>query len=139
MAGRAALQLVMNVNAAGMKSPEIQHYGQAMENIERLLQMVTSSIVPCHVIVNTHVTTIEGDPRLFPEALGSKLSPKIGRYFDNVVSIRLTGGKRQFETVKAGMLPLKTAVPLPENLPIDNGWVTIFEKITGKKIAEIGR
>lgn len=138
MAGRASLQMVMQANAAGLKSPEIQHYGTAMENIEKWIQMITSSAVPCHVIVNTHVTNIEGDARLYPDALGSKLPPKVGRYFDNVVAIRLTGGKRVFLTQKDGLLPLKTAVPLPESIPIDEGWKVIFEKVTGKTIDKIG-
>ena len=137
MAGRASLWLVMQLNGAGFKQPEIQHYGTAMENVERLVQMLTSTLVPCHVIINTHVTGIEGDPRLYPEALGSKLSPKIGRYFDNVVAIRLTQGERKFLTVKDGLLALKTATALPETLPITDGWVKIFEGLTGKKVEEI--
>lgn len=137
MAGRASLQMVMQANAAGLKSPEIQHYGTAMENIERWLQMLTSSHIRCHVIVNTHQTTIEGSAKLYPEALGSKLSPKIGRYFDNVVAINASGGKREFRTNKDGMLPCKAAVPLKDTYPIESGWREIFEAITGKKVEEL--
>lgn len=137
MAGRAALQLVMQVNGKGMASPEIQHYGIGMENIEKWLQMMTSSAVNCHVIINTHVTNVEGSPKLYPEALGSKLSPKIGRYFDNVVSISIKAGERIFKTDKDGLLPLKTAVPLKPEYPIATGWKDIFEALTGKKISEI--
>jgi hypothetical protein len=135
--GRSALWLVMQLNAAGFKQPEIQHYGTAMENVERMVQMVTSELAPCHVIVNTHVTSVEGDSRLYPEALGSKLPPKIGRYFDNVVAINLTQGQRVFQTKKAGLLPLKSAVPLPETLPIGDGWIKIMETLTGKTIDQI--
>lgn len=138
MASRASLQMVMQANAAGMKNPEIQHYGVAMENIERWIQMMTASAVKCHVIINTHVTSVEGDTRLYPDALGSKLPPKIGRYLDNVVAIRLVAGTRKFLTVKDGLLALKSAVPLPESLPIETGWKDIFEAVTGKKITEIG-
>lgn len=137
MCGRSSLFLVMKVNAAQFKNPEIQHYGVAMENIERMVQMITSSSIPCHVIVNTHVTSSEGDPRLYPESLGSKLNPKIGKYFDNMVAIRLSQGARKFQTVKDGLLSLKTAAKLPETLPIETGWVQIFEGLTGKKVEEI--
>lgn len=137
-AGRCALQLVMDVNAAGFKNPEIQHYGLAMENMEKWLSALTSDITPCHVIINTHVTGVDGDTRLYPDALGSKLPPKIGKYFDNLISLRLVQGARKFLTVKDGLLALKTAVPLPEQIPIEDGWKVIFEKITGKKIEEIG-
>lgn len=137
MAGRASLQMVLYANAKGMSAPEIQHYGLAMENIEKWIQMMTSSSIGCHVIINTHQTTIEGSAKLYPEALGSKLSPKIGRYFDNVVAINASGGKRVFKTTKDGMLPLKTAVPLKEDYPIDTGWKDIFEGLLGKKISEL--
>lgn len=137
MAGRASLQMVMNANAAGMKQPEIQHYGTAMENIERLVQSLMSSITNCHVIINTHVTGIEGDPRLYPDALGSKLPPKIGKYLDNLIGLRLVGGQRKFLTQKDGLLALKSATVLPESIPIETGWTTIFEKLTGKTIKEL--
>lgn len=135
--GRSALWLVMQMNAAQFKNPEIQHYGTAMENVERMLAMVMSDMVPCHVIINTHVTSVDGDARLYPEALGSKLPPKVGRYFDNVVAINLFQGNRVFQTKKAGMLPLKSAVPLPDTIPIGEGWIKIFEASTGKKVEDI--
>lgn len=134
MAGRTSLQMVMQANAAGFKSPEIQHYGTAMDNIEKWVQILMSSDVKCHVIINTHVTGVDGDARLYPDALGSKLPPKIGKYVDNLYGLRLTGGKRMFLTQKDGLLALKSAVPLPEQIPIEQGWLTVFEAITGKKI-----
>jgi hypothetical protein len=137
MCGRASLQMVMVANAAGLKNPEIQHYGTAMENVEKLVMSLMASTTPCHVIINTHITSVEGDARLYPDALGSKLPPKIGKYMDNIVGLRLAGGQRKFLTQKDGLLALKTAVPMAENLPIDTGWVHIFEAITGKKIAEL--
>lgn len=130
--GRASLQMVMQANGAGMKAPEIQHYGIAMDNIEKLLMMLTSSMVRCHVIINTHITSIEGTAKLYPEALGSKLSPKVARYFDNMFSLSITGGKRTFKTEKDGLLALKAGVPLKEIYPIETGWVDIFKAITGK-------
>lgn len=139
MAGRASLQMVMMANAAGSKNPELQHYGVAMENLEKWAQMLSASSVHCHVILNTHITTSEGSAKLYPEALGSKLGPKLGRYFDNLVSISQTAGKRVFKTDKDGLLALKTAVPVPDNIPIEVGWKTLFEAITGKKIEELGK
>lgn len=139
MMGRASLQMVLVANAAGLKSPEIQHYGTAMENIEKVVNIWMSSATPCHVIINTHITGVDGDARLYPDALGSKLPPKIGKYTDNILGLRLVGGQRKFLTQKDGLLALKTAVPMPEQLPIEDGWKTIFELITGKKIEEIGK
>jgi hypothetical protein len=135
--GRCSLQMVMQANGKGMSHPEIQHYGTAMENIEKLVQQLTSSITQCHVIINTHITSVEGDARLYPDALGSKLPPKISKYFDNVVGLRLIGGQRKFLTSKDGLLALKTSTPLDEQIPIADGWRAIFEGITGKKLAEL--
>lgn len=137
MAGRTCLQMVMVANAKGLGHPEIQHYGTAMENLEKWVGILSSSVVKCHVILNTHITNVEGTAKLYPEALGSKLGPKLGRYFDNMVSISVSAGKRVFRTDKDGLLALKTAVPLPETLPIETGWKDIFEKLTGKKIGEL--
>lgn len=133
MAGRTSLQMVMEANAAGFKSPEIQHYGTAMDNIEKWVQILMSSAVKCHVIINTHITGVEGDARLYPDALGSKLPPKIGKYVDNLFGLRKKGGEAKFLTKMDGLLALKSSVPLDEAIPIEKGWLTIFEKITGKK------
>lgn len=137
MAGRVCLQMVMFANGKGLSNPEIQHYGLAMDNLEKWVGMLTSSETKCHVILNTHITGIEGSPKLYPEALGSKLGPKLGRYFDNMVGLSVSAGKRQFKTERDGLLALKTATKLPETLPIETGWVDIFKAITGKQTAEI--
>jgi hypothetical protein len=139
MAGRSALLLVMQANAAQFKKPEIQHYGDAMESIEKWVQSMMSSYVPCHVIINTHVTGVDGDARLYPDALGSKLPPKIGKYVDNIIGLRIVAGERKFLTQKDGLLALKTSIPLPESIPIADGWKVIFEGVTRKKLNEIGR
>lgn len=137
MAGRMCLQMVMFANAKGMGHPEIQHYGLAMENLEKWVGILTSSVVNCHVILNTHITNVEGTAKLYPEALGSKLGPKLGRYFDNMFSLSVVANKRVFKTDKDGLLALKAAKPLKETYPIETGWVDIFEALTGKKIGDI--
>lgn len=137
MAGRASLQMVMQANGAAMKSPELQHYGTAMENIEKLLAQLTSPSVPCHLIVNTHLVGMEGTAKLYPDALGSKLGPKIGRYFDNMLTVSVTAGARTYKTVKDGMFACKTAKAISETYPIETGMLSIFEALTGKKAAEI--
>ena len=136
-AGRSSLLMVMQANAAAMKAPEIQHYGTAMENIERLLGQITGGGMPCHCIVNTHLTMTNGSSRPLPSALGDKLPGKVGRYFNTVVSLSVTGGQRTFKTKVDGLFACKTEVPLPETLPIDTGWKTIFEALTDKKLEDL--
>ncbi len=132
LAGKASLQMVMAANGKGFSQPEIQHYGTAMDNIEKLLDILTSDAVKCHVIVNTHTATPEGQTIPLPEALGSKLSPKVGKFFDNMFSTSLTAGKRTIKTKKDGLIACKSAIPLDEAYPIEDGLLSIFKKLTGK-------
>jgi hypothetical protein len=133
LAGKASLQMVMQLNGKGFSQPELQHYGTAMDNIEKLLDIITSDAVGCHVIVNTHTATAEGSPIPVPEALGSKLGPKVGKFFDNMLSVSLTSGARTIKTVKDGLIVCKTAKPLKETYPLETGLADIFRDLTGKK------
>jgi hypothetical protein len=130
--GKASLRMVMQANAAGFKAPEIQHYGTAMDNLSKYLDIITSDALHCHVIVNTHITTTEGDPRPYPAALGSKLPPDVPKFFDNMVGLSISGGVRKFKTNKDGLLMLKTAAQCKDEYPIETGFLDIFRAITGK-------
>jgi hypothetical protein len=129
MMGRSALYLVMALNGASMKSPEIQHYGTAMENLEKFIGQITSEEAPCNVVINTHITNIEGTTRLYPDALGSKLAPKIGRYFDNMITLTQVGGKRVYKTKQDGAFNCKTAIPLSDQYPIETGLADILKAL----------
>lgn len=129
--GRSCLLMVMQINGAIAKNPEIQHYGQAMENLERFLAQVTSPAVKCHVIVNTHLYRSDDSPMLYPEALGSRLGPKVARYFDNFFSISATGTKRTIKTEADGLLMLKCAKKLSAQYQISDGYAQIFRELTG--------
>lgn len=135
--GKACMNMVLAANNAGGSAPEIQHYGTAMDNIEKMIAMVAGKQVPCHLIINSHVDLREGTGgglmKAYPDALGSKLNPKIGRYFDNLIGVSLKNGKRAYKTSKDGMLACKTAVRMPDELPIETGMAEIFEYLLGKK------
>lgn len=137
--GRASFNMVLQANNVlgqmGTKGgPEIAHYGAAMENIEKLLGNLTNpDLVPCHLVVLTHVTTQEADGSIvkaFPEALGTKLNPKVGRYFNNMISLSLTGGEKSFKTKKDGLLACKTSRPLQDKYKIEDGMAKIFAELT---------
>lgn len=137
---RACMLMVMAINGAVAKNPEIQHYGQAMDNIIKLLEQTTSARVPCHVIFNTHITKEEGSPKLYPETIGSKNNSKIASHFDNFFSLSVNPatGKRTFKTKRDGLLALKSAKPLADEYDISDGWTRIFKELTGvKDIAEL--
>lgn len=133
-ASRSSLMMVLLANGHVMKQPEIQHYGTAMDNVEKLLDYLTSDDIKCHVIVNTHLApAAEGGLKMYPEAVGSKLGPKIAKPFDNMVSLSIVGANRVFKTERDGMLALKTAKKLNPQYPIETGWADIFRDLMGKK------
>jgi len=133
-AGKSSLAMVMYANGFTMKAPEIQHYGTAMDNLEKLLDYLTSDEIQCHVIVNTHIApSAEGSLKMYPEALGSKLGPKVAKPFDNMLSLSISGRSRSFKTQSDGLLALKTSRPIQATYPIETGWVSIFQDLLGTK------
>lgn len=125
--GAAALRYVLRMNGRSGQHPQIQDWGQAMEMQEGMLQLLYSDDVKCNVIVNAHLTYIgdESDARGYPAALGSKLPPKIGRYFNNLVMLRTRGSgqsqKRFIRTVSEGRVELKNEAPqtVPAEIPLE--------------------
>jgi hypothetical protein len=137
MMSRSCLFMVMALNGAGMKNPELQHYGQAMENIERMLAQLTSAAVGCNVLIHTHLYHSEDGMNIYAESLGSKLGPKVPRYFDNFFTISLTAGQRKFKTKKDGLLACKSAIPLDETYPIETGYAQIFAALLGRSVDKL--
>lgn len=135
--GRASLNMVLQANGQLMKPPELQHWGMAMDNIEKVLGNLTNpKMVPCHVIVLTHVTAQEqeggGLVKLYPEALGTKLNPKVGRYFNNLLSLSITAGEKTYKTQKDGMLACKTSRPVKDKYPLATGMADLFSDLLKK-------
>lgn len=124
--GRAALAMVMQLDGKGMGHPEIQHYGVAMDNLEKFVGIITSDAIRCNVILNTHMMNVEGTTKIYPEALGAKLGPKIGRYFDNMITIGRSGGRLQYKTKSDGSFNCKTSIPLADTYPLESGLRDIF-------------
>lgn len=139
---RACFNMVLQANNAlgpqGTKGgPEIGHWGAAMENIEKFLGQITNpTLVPCHLIVLTHITYQEregeGLVKAFPEALGSKLNPKIARYFNNMISLSVTGGERSYKTKRDGLITCKTSRAIQDKYKIESGLADIFRDLLPK-------
>lgn len=135
--GRSSLNMVLAANGFLSKNPEIQHWGTAMDNIEKVLGNLTNpALVPCHLVMLTHVTAQEqeggGVIKLYPEALGTKLNPKVGRYFNNLISLSMVGGERSYKTKKDGMLACKTSRPLKDKYAIETGMADMFADLLKK-------
>jgi hypothetical protein len=138
----AAFNMVLQangvVNPSGQRGgPEQSHYGAAMESIERALDWLTNpDLVPCHVIVNAHWTYQDADNGLmkaYPETVGNKLSPKVGRKFNSLFSVSITAGQRSIKVRKDGMIACKSAKPLSkEQYPVETGMADIFKEMVGE-------
>jgi hypothetical protein len=103
-------------------------WGEAMRIQEDTIASLCSEQIKCNVIIIAHLVpgrdeNLEGavmaSGRWFPSALGSKLPPKIPRYFNSVLQIEKSGTgqnvKRVLKTVATSMADLKN--PAPSRVP----------------------
>lgn len=121
-----------------------QDWGAAMDQVEKALALLTSPACNCNVVVNTHVNWVEseggGAIRGLPMALGQKLSPKVGTYFDNVLLVKTMGSgetrKRTLVLGGEGLIEGKAATLLKKPLEIkpgkdDTALVDFFKLVKG--------
>ena len=143
--GDAALRIVLARNGRSGETPYHTDYGEAMEMQERVLQLLYSDEIKCHVIVTAHFRFLEDDtasqafdekgnllpkPQMaYPSALGKKLPPKIGRYFNTMLVTKTIGNRRVISSMPEANVMVKSPVPLPPQLPIATGLLTVFEAL----------
>lgn len=134
--GKAALRYVLAMNNRSDQAPHQADWGTAMKKVEEVLSLLYSDSVPCNVIITSHVTFIgeEGTPlRGYPSALGQKLPPTVGRYFNTILATKCVGSgansRRTIRTASEGFVELKHPFPgkVPLELPLDTGLATFFE------------
>ncbi len=133
---KAAMNYVLMLASRQSIGPRIQDWGEAMNIVEATLAALYDPSVRCNVIVNTHVEyqkdEATGALRGLPLAIGNKLTPKIPRYFNTVVSFRTKGAGASATRVMSlkpfGLLELKTPLKEPpEELPIASAWADFFK------------
>lgn len=134
--GKAAFRYVLAMNGRSAEQPHQADWGMAMKKIEDCLALLYSAAVPCNVIVTSHITFIgeeNGPQRGYPSALGQKLPPVIGRYFNTILLTKSIGqgtnARRIIRTSSEGLVELKHPFPgkVPVELPLDSGLATFFE------------
>jgi len=127
--GESALRgaLVFN-NKKPTDQPTQPEWGTAARGVQYIIQYITGSEVPCNVVVTTHMQYMEGDlgvSKAYPTSVGSKLSTKIGRYFNCVCRIDTRasskGVERTLRTVSDHKMDLKVTAPklLDANYELD--------------------
>ncbi len=112
-------------------------YGNAQDDVEKFIAMLTSDTYKVNVIVIAHVTYQEqpdGTTKGFPQGVGQKLSPKIPQYFSSVVLFTNKGGKRTMQTNSSPMMDLANPAPfrVQPSYPIETGLADFFEALRPK-------
>ena len=157
-AGYAAFAYVQQINNhLGQTSGNSwrRDIGGAQEHLESMLRLLYSSAVKCHVIVITHINYLNeswqeseggtrtrvvsssadgifGSDRAYPSSIGRALGPKFGRYFNNVVEMRIEGTganvRRVIHTTPQGAVNVKTSSPfsLRRTYDVSTGLAEIF-------------
>jgi hypothetical protein len=106
-------------------------YGNAQDDVEKLIGMLTSPGFGVNVIVIAHVTYQEqpdGSIKGFPQGVGQKLSPKIPQYFSSVALMTNKHGKRTIQTASTALMDLANPAPflVQPSYPIETGLADFF-------------
>ena len=118
--GDAALRNAQGIAGRLGQRPQIQDYGAAVDTVETTIEMLYNPAVKCHVIVTAHLVPMNDQTsgnviKLLPSAIGNKLPPKIGRYFNNVVLVEKSGSgnavQRRLHTTALHNTDLKVSKP----------------------------
>ena len=119
--------------------PSQPDWGDAMGLQENFLAMLMG--LPCNVIVNSHVTFLtpdgESSQQGFPSALGNKLPPKVGSYFNTILYFTKEGvganKKRIISTKQSSLVDTKTPAPgkVAEKYDLSDGLAKYFAALLG--------
>ena len=106
-------------------------YGNAQDDVEKLLGMLTGPSFATNVIVICHgiyMDLPDGTKKIFPQGVGQKLSPKIPQYFPNYIRYDNKAGKRTIQLESDNLIHLANARPneMPKTLPIETGLADFF-------------
>jgi hypothetical protein len=135
------MQNILFLAGKAGKKPEIQHYGDGVDTLERVLEMLYNPAVKCNVVVTAHLVPLtdeasSGGRKMFPSGIGTKRLPKIPRYFNDMVLLRKTGEgatvKREIITTATHNADLKVSRPssIPAVMPPDLGALFTMLKAT---------
>lgn len=130
--GNMIMNYVLQLAGRVGQKPQLQDFGAAVDSQEAIIETLYNPAVKCNVIVTAHIQRQEDGAagnvmKGFPSAIGKKLPPKIGRYFNSMVQIKKTGFganvKREIYTTATTDIDLKVAKPslIPPVLPPDLG------------------
>ena len=120
--GNSILRGVLSMVGRPGGPPQIQDWGEAMRQQEAVIEQLYAEAVKCNVIVTAHII-LGDDPnnpsaqKGYPSALGNKLPPKIGSYFNTILQCEKLPGIgnaapiRQIRTQASHNMELKNSKP----------------------------
>lgn len=132
--GLSSLSVMAMDLVVGAKPTKAQgEWGVAMDNLERLIQKLSFD-TRCWFILLAHiereVDEVNGGVKLMTSTIGRKLSPKIPRFFHEVILTRQLGTDYQWSTadpqvdLKHKFLPLSDKLP-PSMKPLVEAWLKL--------------
>ena len=165
MQGQAILRLIRHDDQTPpSQNTHPSQWGKGQDRQEGVLEQLFDPSIRCHIIVLAHIAFIGGEdsfssmkpkeesiiakpqitpaPRVekgYPSALGKKLPPRIGRFFNTLLLAKTNTvtGRRELCTIPEQAIDVKCPVKLPSPLPIETGLLTVFEALVGP-IGEVG-
>lgn len=118
LSGLSTMSMNLAVGAKPTKSPG--DWGIAMDNLERFITKICTDL-HCHMVLSAHISMekdeISGGIILMAQSLGNKLSPKLPRYFDEVVHATKVGDKFAWSTASRNVSTKNRWLALGDNLP----------------------
>lgn len=142
--GQACMNYALALNGRLGQRPTMADWGDAIRMQENTLSALYADSIKCNVVITAHLAfqeemTSGGLQKGYPSALGSKLPPKVGRYFNSMLLVEsapapaapagltpIPGAAapprmiRQLRTRSTTRIELKAPSPnIPETIPID--------------------
>lgn len=112
--------MAMNLIAGSKPVKSPGDYGCAMDNLERLIQKLTTDLA-CHVVLTAHLEResdeLTGGSTLMVSTIGKKLAPKIPRFFSDVIHAKRADKGFTWSTVTANTDLKARNVPWADNMP----------------------
>lgn len=130
--------MAMNLLAGSKPVKSPGDYGCAMDNLERLIQKLTTDL-KCHVVLTAHLERetdeLTGGSTLMISTLGKKLAPKIPRFFSDVINTKRTEKAFTWSTITTNADLKARNVAWAGNLPPSFGpLLEAWKKRTGGQV-----
>lgn len=148
--GQAAMYFVLAQENRAGHHPRLRDWGLAIRLQEGIIQELRS--LPINMLITAHLAELSSDEgedegesrpgvpkaasavnhKRYPSALGKKLPPRIGAYFNTVVQTKMVGSGRSMRpvirTVPDPDVDVKVPLP-PKKLPVEVEINELFPKI----------